>query len=465
MQQKPACIYCGVESPLSESDIIPDALTNARITNKNVCKTEHNNKFSDLFESEVIEAFALITNKLDVKSRKGKNYAAYPAIVGIDGVDYNVSMTSEKSIFDGRVIQSVDKKHKMSSLDRIKGIAKNPEEVEEIDVNNLILTEKVSINLEVYFSEAMYRMISKIAFEWYCVKNNVSGYHEEFANIISFITTGKGNNPVTLFQNKELYEFYEKQKDLGSHCLFGFEDQEGKINVVVVLFGVAMYRVVVADNKPEFCPNNFLYTELRTDSLRREIVHTTYEQAETEFFEALYNGENYIEGPKLCGISTKICLGKVKMDFVLYTFVFNMIKCLIGIHNETDKPNKCIIEILIHNIMSILQSSLLHKKTLKRFVKDYFPDKHESIKINPISTNKRTSFLFYILFSIGKQEMENIDDNGLQKLVKEIFHMNTENTIVLNDELEKQLIEEILSTPCYSEILEKGANVIKVWKD
>lgn len=76
MTEKHACIYCG-NTETSESDIIPDALTNARITNKNVCKTEHNNKFSDLFESDVIEALALITNELDIKSHKGENYAAY----------------------------------------------------------------------------------------------------------------------------------------------------------------------------------------------------------------------------------------------------------------------------------------------------------------------------------------------------------------------------------------------------
>lgn len=48
------CIYCVTEDDMSESDIIPDALTNARILNRDVCKTEHKNKFSDLFEySEV----------------------------------------------------------------------------------------------------------------------------------------------------------------------------------------------------------------------------------------------------------------------------------------------------------------------------------------------------------------------------------------------------------------------------
>lgn len=67
------CIYCGIDHDLSESDIIPDALTNARILNRNVCKIEHNNKFSDMFESKVIDALSFITNELDIKSSKGKN--------------------------------------------------------------------------------------------------------------------------------------------------------------------------------------------------------------------------------------------------------------------------------------------------------------------------------------------------------------------------------------------------------
>ena len=52
---KNACIYCGVTDDLSKSDILPDALTNTKIINPNVCRIEHNNKFSDMFESEVIK--------------------------------------------------------------------------------------------------------------------------------------------------------------------------------------------------------------------------------------------------------------------------------------------------------------------------------------------------------------------------------------------------------------------------
>ena len=97
------CIYCGKVKDLSESDIIPDALTNARILNKNVCRIEHNNKFSDMFESKVINALSFITNKLDIKSSKGKNYAAYNATITIDGSEYNLSLHGNNNIFNGRI--------------------------------------------------------------------------------------------------------------------------------------------------------------------------------------------------------------------------------------------------------------------------------------------------------------------------------------------------------------------------
>ena len=58
------CIYCGTDADLSESDIIPDALTNARIMNKNVCRIAHNNQFSDMFESKVISALSIMYNNL-----------------------------------------------------------------------------------------------------------------------------------------------------------------------------------------------------------------------------------------------------------------------------------------------------------------------------------------------------------------------------------------------------------------
>lgn len=64
------CIYCGIAEDLSDSDIIPDALTASRIINKCVCHVEHNSGMTEKFESEVVEKLAFLLNHLDIKSKK-----------------------------------------------------------------------------------------------------------------------------------------------------------------------------------------------------------------------------------------------------------------------------------------------------------------------------------------------------------------------------------------------------------
>lgn len=436
MTEKHACIYCG-NTETSETDIIPDALTNARITNKNVCKTEHNNKFSDLFESEVIEALALITNELDIKSHKGENYAAYPAKIEIEGIEYSTKMISEKDLFNGRkVLVSIDKKHKLSSMDKITKIAKNLRKVSEVDINKIPLYKRVEININIYFSEKMFRMISKIAYEWYCSRNSVVGYHEEFENIVNFITLGKGHNPVTILQNEEIYKYCGQQISLGSHCLFAFVDNTGKVNVIVALFGIAMYRVVVSDTVPVFCKKNFLFMELRTDSSRKELTHVSYEEAENGFLE-LFNPSNFIKEENIAGMHIMIPKAISNIDVVLYPFVFNMMKCFLEIHDETQEPNEKIVKILKCNIQEVLQASTLHKKSIKRFVKEYFSDGHESIRLNPNASNKKTTLLFYILFVIGRDNIECIDDKSLQEIAKKALDMGAKSELIVTDELEK----------------------------
>ena len=59
--------------------------------------------------------------------------------------------------------------------------------------------------------------------------------------------------------------------NLGSHVLIGYENKSGQVEVVVWLLGLLAYRVVLAHKKPNVCSDNFLFTELRTDSSRREL--------------------------------------------------------------------------------------------------------------------------------------------------------------------------------------------------
>ena len=134
---KSRCIYCGKDNDLSESDIIPDALTDVRILNKHVCRIKHNNKFSDMFESKVIDALAFITNELDIKSSKGKKYALYDAVITIGGIDYNIKLHGDNDIFNGRVIKSSDNTHLMSTYDKAVKIAKDATKVHLLDINTI----------------------------------------------------------------------------------------------------------------------------------------------------------------------------------------------------------------------------------------------------------------------------------------------------------------------------------------
>ena len=145
------CIYCGKETDLSESDIIPDALTNARIINRCVCRIEHNNKFSDKFESKVIESLAFITNELDIKSNKGKNYAPYEAYITIEGVEYKLALHGDNNIFDGRVLKSVDNTHMISTYEKMVKIAKDEQKVTPLDVNSIEIEKRVRVNNEIFF--------------------------------------------------------------------------------------------------------------------------------------------------------------------------------------------------------------------------------------------------------------------------------------------------------------------------
>ncbi len=457
------CIYCGTEADLSESDIIPDALTNARILNKNVCRIAHNNRFSDLFESHVISALSFITNELDVKSHKSKQYAAYDAKVTIEGDSYITSWRSDKALFDGRVLKSLDKKHMISSYEKMVGIAKDPTLVQPLDVNQLVIEKNVTINTSIYFDIPMYRMIAKIAYEWYCAKNNVIGNHSEFEKIVSYITDGAGDCPVSIIQTDKLYEMLSNQFNLGSHVLFAYETESGQIEVVVFLFGILLYRVVVASTKPTFCSKNFLFVELRTDASRNEIEHESRSDAEAYFMKCL-NPEQYVSIGAINGVNLMFPKSPDTLtDIPSYPFIWDAMKYFDGIRTDTQSPNETINKILFKQIQKITQASLLHKKSVKRFVGEYFNAGHEPIKLNPTSSNKKVVVLFYAVFVVGQSDIDTLDDSVFQRLMKERFALNVDGELTITDEMEMGLKQEMLNTPGYPEILERGAQIVKEW--
>lgn len=460
------CIYCGKNYDLSESDIIPDALTNARILNKNVCRIEHNNKFSDMFESKVIDALGFITNELDIKSSKAKRYAAYEAVVTIEGIEYNLKLNGDKEIFNGKVIKSSDNKHMISSYDKAVKIAKDESKVQPLDINTIEIEKTVRINNKIFFDASMYRMLSKIAFEWYCSKNNISGYYSEFSNIVEFITTGKGTNPVSIIQEEKIYNMIDQVVNLGSHTLVVFEKEDGEIDVIISLFGLLIYKVIVTQKKPSICMYNFLYTELRTDSSRKEIVHQSVSEAQQKLDEVL-NLDNFvctdiiIDGKKVMAPKKNNSIQNLE----IYVLLFNLIGFLSATNDDATGPNFRVNKIFFSQLKNITQASTLHKKSIKRFVHETFYEGHEKIKLNPNASDKKSIVFLYAVYLIGNSEEKELNDVILQKIVKEGLPNISNGEFIVNDEIENSLKKKMMEDENYSDTLERGAEKVLNWRN
>lgn len=449
------CIYCGSSGDLSKSDIIPDALTNAKIINPYVCKVEHNNKFSDLFEDEVIRKLALITNDLDIKSSKSKYYASYSAQINVDGTDYSTKISSETALFGNKKMRSIDGKSLIGPIDEIRKIkAANDTNVDQIDINQIEVEKKVNIDLSVFFSQAMYRMMAKIAFEWYCVNNEVNDKIDAFELIINYITSGIGEGIVTIVSNIELFDLLKVNMGFGSHTLFSYVGKDNSVNVLVSLFGIAAYNIRLCDSIIKECGKNVLFQELTLDAKRNNFAYDTFDN----FAQIVRNSfEEKLIGPILTVMVPKDMTDTTLQYKIMYGSYYSMFQNELKLINE---PTQDLISLILKNIESILQESALTIRGLKRFVKEHIKNFDEEVRLNPKGTNKKSIFMFYIMFMVGQAKVGIKSIRDLNKVLKRKF---SEETICINDELCQKLKDEILSTAAYSEIIIKGARAIDSW--
>lgn len=449
------CIYCDIDNDLSESDVIPDALTNAKVINPNVCRVKHNNEFSDLFEYEVIRELAFITNALDIKSSKSKNYPSYEAEIIIDSTKYKSKITTDAGMFKEKKMRSLDGKTLLGPLDDILKI-KNAQEdnVTIVDVNNKIIEKRVRLDIEV-FSKAMFRLIAKIAFEWYCLRNNICKKIDEFDPVIQFITNGTNNDFVSLVSEDQIYSLIDRSTEFGSHTLLTYISNDNSINVLVSLFGIAIYNVRVCESIITECKNNILFQELKLDSNRNEFSFGTYESLVANFFSsftAIDIGMNISVGVP---IDMKDQTLKHKME---YFSNYSLLQSNLKLINE---PNENISTLILKRLNVILQTSVLTVRSLKRFVKDYFKSFDEEIKLNPKGTNMKAVFMFYQLFIIGQS---NGKISNIKELSNEVRAKFSSEEIVINEALITKLNDEIFSVVDHSKIILEGAKCVDSWE-
>ncbi|MEQ8154886.1 MAG: hypothetical protein ABRQ25_08400 [Clostridiaceae bacterium] len=450
------CIYCGSLDNLSESDIIPDALTNARILNKNVCKIEHNNKFSDLFESEVINKLAFITNSLDIKSSKGNHYPRYSAVIIIDGIEYKVKYTTETELFKGKKIRSVDGKKILGPIEDIKRIAHNDDsKVTTVDPNSLEIEKVVNINMEVFVSNSMFRLVAKIAYEWYCLLNDIKDKYSDFDEIIEFITVGNQSEIVSIIDEEAFYNLLKIQSSHGSHNLILYIGKDNAVYAAVSLFGIAVYKVKICDHIPSGCLINCAYYELCTDGSCKKQSFESLEQLCIDL-------QNSFQ-PIKCGCLTALIPVDMGDTMIITKLLLIEAANILSRIESVTSENDHIVKLIKKNMESILQASLLHKKSLKRFVKEHFKTFSDEIILNPNGSNKKDLFLFYIIYLVGNSSYEEIDMEKLYSLVKEKLGIQQGNEYVINEELCEKIKSLLLNDKNYSEVLHKGAKMINDW--
>lgn len=454
------CIYCGEMENLSKSDIIPDALTNAKIINPNVCKTEHNNKFSDLFEYEVINKLGILTNHLNIKSSKGKNYASYAAKINVGDIDYNTNITSKTELFSGdKRMRSVDGKILFGPIDELKKIAKkNDSSIKEIDVNEIEIETRVSFDLEVFFSEAMQRLVAKVAFEWYCVKNKVNSKNDNFNSIIDFIIESKGEGIVSVVSNPQIYKVFNETIDFGSHALLSYISNDGSINVLVDLFGVSIYNVRVCERIIDDCKKNVMFQELTLDAKHHNFEFVDIRSLGEDFHDSIIPVTH-----NTTSMDTKIMTPKVFFDTTLkykMMYLTNYNLFLEGLNLKL-QPTDELVELIINNVQHLFQVSAITVRGLKRFVKEHRKYFDEGFKLNINGTDKDSVFLYYILYIIGESngQIKNLQD--LNKILQKNF---ISDSIILNDDLFNKLHEELLGSESSTELIIQGAKIVESFK-
>ena len=407
---EPKCIYCGTSKDLSNSDIIPDALTASRIINKCVCHVEHNSGMTKKFESEVAEKLAFLLNYLNIKSKKSNHFPTYEADYVIAGIRYH----------DKKVV----KEH------------------------------------EVFFSEAMHRQVAKIAYEWYCLKNKVEDKYEDFSDIIAYILDGGNDQVVKMVTDKILLDKFSEFCHDGSHAMLAYIDNQGGISVLVDIFGVAVYDIKVCKHIPTFCENNCILQKINIDgSGNRECeclcVHD-YNDIVSDMINGMSESTDF-PAQEIGGLQCHVMMPQnqhINYNLFVLDILHILGKGVAGIHGG----NQYVVDFVLNQLQDLLNTDVIHKRGLKRFVEDNIGS--DEIKINEENIGEHSIFYYYILYKLGESEIQALDDKVVEQFIINLFNTRKIDSREVNM---REKLEEMLREEKYSELIKLGACKIRNW--
>ena len=462
------CIYCGKgngdidckgrEVKINESDIIPFALSNTKLKCKNVCSIEHNSEFSNSFESYVIKNLSCITNHLNIKTRSKAKFASYDAILNIENIKYKKKVTSSDVMIGDTILTSIDEKYKIGPIDKIKNIKNINVEIKQIDLNNEKVEISIPINLEVFCSNEMYRMVSKIAYEWFCKVNNIEDKFDIFNNIIEFIVTGRGNENngiATILSDEKIYNSIMESGvvNYGDHLLICYKTKDEKINVIYSLFGIVIYKIEVLNLRE----GNFNWLTKFFQKLTITGQNTIIKENDlVNFMDDLMSSSCEVidintEEVKVNNSSNNNILDKI--------FFFKMRDYFENIDFTID--NDKLLNLLLRNLNELFASNVIDKVALERFVKDYSLNEKKSINLS--CSDALFWIKLYLVILIGENNYNEFSYEIINKLIKKYISSES-NTLLVSDNLGMKIKDIILSKNNYINLINEGAKKITNWK-
>ena len=245
------CIYCNDDTELTDSDIIPFALTGAKVHRKFVCHT-HNAFTNDNFERTTIRRFDMYRNLLGLTERDGKP-VRFCADLEIDGYKSKNVWISDKASIVGdtrRKYRAVnnDGHHvllgEMNDLLKIKGAT--ADKISQINLANISVSGWHNIR-DLFISQEMLHTVAKIAYEWHCYINDIDGYiPEKYEDIVSYILTPDSHNElVELVVSTPVWALMDMFSRTGSNMLFEYQDVDGYTYIIFGFWNVILYKIRV----------------------------------------------------------------------------------------------------------------------------------------------------------------------------------------------------------------------------
>lgn len=245
---KNRCIYCNTEVDITESDIIPFALTTKKVKKNNVCHY-HNARINSEAEDVAIRSLFFIRKMIGLPSRKGQELKI-PVAILIDGTKYTVD--------DFTHLLDLTKGIEVLAEDGSKHLIGIPtKDTPSENVNWFNETTKISIEFSgsglCFDNDVMIRMVAKIAYEWFCCEYNIQGYNKKHENIVNFIMREKGTsydaNTVEIITEPKFYEQLFENMELGSHSFSKTYDRYGNVYVTYIFMGIIAYKIQIFKSK------------------------------------------------------------------------------------------------------------------------------------------------------------------------------------------------------------------------